>query len=569
MKVELQDPDQVDSYDQSYITQYFKHEAKNIDYTTGYKTHTHESNKPYITSYGRHEAKQPDSNGPYITQYGKHEVKNPDYTTGYKTHTHESNEPYITSYGRHEPKQPDSNTPYITQYFKQEAKNPDYITGYNSHTHESNGPYITSYGRHEAKQLDSNRPYITQYFKHEAKNSDYTTGYKTHTHESNEKLSEPYMTGGYRLAYGKQEGKNPDYITGYKTHTHESNEKLSEPYMTGGYRLAYGKHEAKNPDYTTGYKTHTHESNEPYNTVYGKQEAKQQSYNTGYKTHAHESNELYVSAYGNHEAKQPNYLVGYISAGNDPKGPPSTTSKDLEGPQSPNDRSEAFKVGFFNLDDLYVGNVMTLQFPVQVVSPFLSKKEADSIPLAMSQLPSVLQLFSIPEDSPQAKSMINSLGECESETITGETKTCANSLESMLEFVNTIIGSDAKHSILTTNKPSLTAVPLQKYTILEVSHDIDAPKWVACHPLSYPYAIYFCHYIATGTRVFKVSLAGDENGDKMEAVGICHLDTSDWNPDHIIFRQLSIKAGKNSPVCHFLPVSHLLWVPMQPSKATM
>ncbi|CAI8616916.1 unnamed protein product [Vicia faba] len=213
---------------------------------------------------------------------------------------------------------------------------------------------------------------------------------------------------------------------------------------------------------------------------------------------------------------------------------------------------------------------MTLQFPVQEVSPYLPKKEADSIPLSMSQLPSVLQLFSISEDSTQAKSMIRTLEECEGESITGETKICANSLESMLVFVNTIIGSDTKHkSILSTSKPSPTATPLQKYTILEVSHDIHAPKWVACHPLPYPYAIHYCHYIATGTKVFKVTLVGDENGDKMEALGICHLDTSDWNPDHIVFRQLGIKAGKNTPVCHFFPVNHLLWVPVEPSKATM
>ena len=414
----------------------------------------------------------------------------------------------------------------MTQYFKHEAKNPDYTTG-----------YITAYGRHQVKQSDSNGPYITQYGKHEAKNPDYTTGYITAYGRHQVKQSD--SNGPYITQYGKHEAKNLDYTTGYKSHIHESN----EPYIT-----AYGKHEAKQL-----------ETNGPYITQYGKHQAKQQ-----------ESNGDYTTAYGKQDAKQVDYLIGYVSAGNDPKGPPSTNSKDLEGHPSPNlDRTEAFKVGFFNLDDLYVGNVMTLQFPVQEVSPFLSKKEADSIPLAMSQLPSVFQLFSIPEDSPQAKSMLGSLEQCEAETITGETLTCVNSLESMLEFVDTILGSYAKHNILTTTKPSPTATPLQNYTILEVSHDIDAPKWVACHPLSYPYAIYFCHYIATGTRVFKVSLVGDANGDKMEAVGICHLDTSDWNADHIVFRQLRVTAGKNTPVCHFLPVNHLMWVPMQPSEATI
>ncbi|KEH30434.1 BURP domain protein [Medicago truncatula] len=335
------------------------------------------------------------------------------------------------------------------------------------------------------------------------------------------------------------------------THNHESN----GPYIT-----QYGKHETKQQNYITGYRTHNHESNGPYITQYGKHETKQLNYITGYMTHNHESNGPYITQYGKHETKQPNYISGYKYV-IDPKGLPSTNSvEDLPIPNL--DHTEAFKTGYFSFDDLHVGNVMTLQFPVQEVSPYLSKKEADSIPFSMSQLPSILQLFSIPEESPQAKSMRGALEECEGETVTGETKICANSLESMLEFVDTIIGSNVKYSILTTSNPSPRTTPLQKYTVLEVSHDIDVPKWVACHPLPYPYAIYYCHYIATKTKVFKVSLVSDENGDKMEALGVCHFDTSEWNPNHIIFKQLGIKAGKNSPVCHFFPVNHLMWIPI-------
>ncbi|RZB79546.1 ATP-dependent Clp protease proteolytic subunit 6, chloroplastic isoform C [Glycine soja] len=72
--------------------------------------------------------------------------------------------------------------------------------------------------------------------------------------------------------------------------------------------------------------------------------------------------------------------------------------------------------------------------------------------------------------------------------------------------------------------------------------------------------------LETAIKVFKVSL-GAENGDsKIETLGVCHLDTSDWNPNHIIFTRLGIKPGK-APVCHFFPVKHLMWVP-QPSQAT-
>ncbi|CAK8576496.1 unnamed protein product [Lathyrus sativus] len=512
LKAVLRDHKQVDSNEESYIA--------------GYRTRIHGSNEPYLTSYANHDTKKShyitgyrihaqDSNEPYLTGYTNQDAKKTDYITGYTTHTQDSNEPCLTSYSNHA------------------TKKSDYITRYRNHAHDSNKPYLNGYGNHDAMK------------------SDYITGYRTHAHDSNK----PYLTN-----YANHDAMKSDYITGYRTHAQGSN----EPYLTDS-----SNHEVKQPDYITNYRTQSHDSNKPYITNYDNHELNQPDYITGYRTHAHESNGPYITSYGKHETNQP-YITQYRPTSLNLKRLASLNSKDLEGHASPNmDRIEAFKTGYFNLDDIHVGNVMTLQFPVQEVSPYLPKKEADSIPLSKSQLPSVLQLFSISEDSTQAKSMRGTLEECEGETTTGETKICANSLESMLEFVDTIIGSNTKHNILSTSKPSPTATPLQKYTILEVSHDIHAPKWVACHPLPYPYAIYYCHYISTGIKVFKVMLVGDDNGDKMEALGICHLDTSDWNPDHVVFRQLGIKAGKNTPVCHFFPINHLLWVPVEPTKPTI
>ncbi|KAF7810898.1 BURP domain-containing protein BNM2C-like [Senna tora] len=218
------------------------------------------------------------------------------------------------------------------------------------------------------------------------------------------------------------------------------------------------------------------------------------------------------------------------------------------------------------MDDLYVGNNMTLRFPINDFPHFLSKKEAETIPFSMSQLPSLLQLFSVSEDSPQAQAMRDTLEQCEFEPLTGETKTCVSSLESMIDFVRTIIGSESHLDILTTTLPATSSVPLQNHTVLEISQDFYAPKWVACHPLPYPYAVFYCHFIGTGSKIFKVQL-GNENGEKIEALGICHLDTSEWNPDHVLFQSLGIKAGE-APVCHFFPEKHLMWVPL-PSKAAM
>ncbi|MED6193297.1 hypothetical protein PIB30_018045 [Stylosanthes scabra] len=374
----------------------------------------------------------------------------------------------------------------------------------------------------------------------------------------------------------------PNYLVGYRTSANTHDNDANKPNYLIGYRTSTHDSDANKANYLVGYITSTHDSDKDFAFW-----STNKAFNTGHKTSTHEpyitqygdlnpkgdSNEPYITQYGGGGSNKHTKDTATIQ---DSAGPYLTSyglhsKKEKGGPRSSNnvDHTEAFKVGFFAMDDLYIGNIMTLQFPVEEFSHFLSKKEADSIPFSSSQLPSVLQLFGVSEDSPQAMSMRGTIDNCEAATITGETKICATSLESMLEFVNNIIGSEEKHEILTTrtSPPSASGAPLQKYSIMEVSEDIYAPKWVACHPVPYPYAVYFCHFISTGTRVFKVLLGG-ENGDKVEALGVCHLDTSDWSPNHILFKQLGFMPGE-APVCHFFPVKHLMWVPQSSTTPTM
>ncbi|KAJ1378856.1 BURP domain [Sesbania bispinosa] len=540
LKVELRDQKQVDSDGATPV-------SSDAPYIAGYRT-THPN---YIASYITKEH----------SHVSHHETDQPSYLAGYRTTTHDSNEPYIAGYrtagGAHEANQPNYIASYITKershVSNHETNQPNYLAGYRTSTHEARQPYIAGYIStvHDSNQQvsdvkkapkesahDATKPYITQYGGNGPKNNPKES---TSAHD--------YSTKPYVTQYG---GLSPK-----KDSKESTTQDSGEPYIT-----QYGRIGSKKES------TPAQDSTKPYVTQYGDLHLKK------------EAGEQYITQYGDNapkhdpEVSTQGYEATYQKKSRESKHffmktKSEQDSEDSNGPPSPieEDHIEAFKTGFFTLDDLHVGNVMTLQFPIQEISHFLSRKEADSIPFSMSQLPSVLQLFSIPQDSPQAKSMRGTLEQCEAEPITGETKFCANSLESMLDFVDKIIGSEyVKYNILTTSHPSTSAIPLQKYTILEVSQDIDAPKWVACHPLPYSYAVYYCHFIATGSKVFKVSLGG-ENGDKMEALGICHLDTSDWSPDHILFKQLGIKPGK-APVCHYFPVKHLMWVP-QPSKATM
>nr|QKI29407.1 BURP domain-containing protein 27 [Populus davidiana x Populus alba var. pyramidalis] len=152
------------------------------------------------------------------------------------------------------------------------------------------------------------------------------------------------------------------------------------------------------------------------------------------------------------------------------------------------------------------------------------------------------------------------LTQCEAAPMEGETKFCATSLESMLDFAQATFGMDTQVKALTTNHLRKSVAPLQNYTLLEEPEEILAPKMIGCHTMPYPYVVYYCHSQEGGNRLFEISLGG-EHGDRVQATGVCHMDTSKWDPDNPSFRVLKIKPG-TAPVCHVFPADNIVWVPL-------
>ncbi|KAI3441311.1 BURP domain-containing protein [Psidium guajava] len=222
---------------------------------------------------------------------------------------------------------------------------------------------------------------------------------------------------------------------------------------------------------------------------------------------------------------------------------------------------------FFTLDDLKPGKTMPIYFPKRDPSSsprFLPREEAESIPFSSGALPHLLDRFSFSTDSPQAKAMEDTLKHCETKPVKGETKSCATSLESMLDFVHGILGGKSpRFRAISTSHLIGSSTRFQNFTIQEAPRGVPASKMVACHTLPYPYAVFYCHSQESENKVFEVVLAG-ENGDRVKAVAVCHLDTSQWNRDHPSFRVLGIEPG-TLPVCHFFPADNLVWVPIAPA----
>nr|XP_023923637.1 BURP domain-containing protein 9-like isoform X2 [Quercus suber] len=535
-------------------------DAKNLGNVGGYAAaysygSKQDAKDSYITAYQTRK----DAKDNYITAYTKQDAKD-GYVTPYGTKDASKNS--RMEHKKHGEVEDGANNLKQGKVENRKKMDQPYIAGYNKNR-EAN--YITSSTSQATK--DS---YITKY---ETKEASKNSGMEHKKHVTNKKeMDQPYIAGynrnkeaNYFTSYGTKEDAKDNYITAYTRQDAKNSYITQYGDASKNSRMDHQEHDGvedvtnqKEMDqpYIAGYKK---DAKDNYMAQYGtRQEAKESP--------IQESDQSYIAGYRNkQEVKESNYITSYGDREESKSSVIEHENNMTTKPSSHMDHLGAFKSGFFTMDDLFVGNIMPLYFPIQELSEFLPREEADSIPFSMPQLPNVLQLFSIPIDSPNARAMEDTLQQCEATPITGETKLCATSLESMLAFVHSIMGSWANLNVLTTKHPTMSTALTQNYDVLRVSKELYAPKWVACHPLPYPYKIFFCHFIEN-TKIFKVLLGG-ENGHKVEAVAVCHMDTSDWDPNHILFRQLGVKPG-SSPLCHFLPKYHLVWVP-SPTTASI
>ncbi|KAL9239831.1 hypothetical protein vseg_014114 [Gypsophila vaccaria] len=208
---------------------------------------------------------------------------------------------------------------------------------------------------------------------------------------------------------------------------------------------------------------------------------------------------------------------------------------------------------FFLVKDLtHPGTRMKLHFLMGAQeAKFMPRQLANSVPFSSNKLPQILKFFNVHPTSANAKMIEETITLCESKPIKGEAKSCKTTLESMVNYVKSRLGSQIK--ALSTEIDKETK---QEYRI-ESARKIESEKNTVCHKMVYPYAVFFCHTLSK-TDAYQVSLI-DSNGKNVRAVAVCHKDTSPWNPGHIAFQVLKVKPG-GVPVCHFLDADAMIWV---------
>ncbi|KAF3780992.1 BURP domain-containing protein 17 [Nymphaea thermarum] len=188
---------------------------------------------------------------------------------------------------------------------------------------------------------------------------------------------------------------------------------------------------------------------------------------------------------------------------------------------------------------------------------FLPRQQAEAIPFASSNLTAILKMFSIQPHTEHASLTRQTLADCEMPALKGEVKYCATSLESLIDFIVSEFGTSEIHAAVTSVVNREEEVKARSYKVGVSGGRLMSHKVVTCHGMMFPCAVFYCHNFA-GTRPYMVPLVADD-GSRVNAIALCHFDTSNWNPRHASFRLLGVKPG-TVPICHFI-LKDLAWVP--------
>ena len=119
---------------------------------------------------------------------------------------------------------------------------------------------------------------------------------------------------------------------------------------------------------------------------------------------------------------------------------------------------------FFLMNDLRPGTSMKLHFTrTSPVTAFLPRSLAKIIPLSLKKLPEILSVFSIRSNTVEAEVPKKILRECEEPAAIGESRYCATSLESMVDFSTSQLKT--RNELAISIEISKEETPMQHYTI--------------------------------------------------------------------------------------------------------
>ncbi|GLJ42959.1 hypothetical protein SUGI_0891430 [Cryptomeria japonica] len=155
---------------------------------------------------------------------------------------------------------------------------------------------------------------------------------------------------------------------------------------------------------------------------------------------------------------------------------------------------------------------------------FLPHKIAQNVPFHSQKLMSLVEAFHIPPTGSELliQEMASTLNIWEAPPSSIETRRCVISIESMAEFVSSVIANHSvgmvEGSVSSTTKLSNSVVTVKAAKLLSPT----SLKHVACHSMIFPFRVYYCHYVKS-TEMYLVALEDEKSGVVQTAECGCRM----------------------------------------------
>ncbi|CAL4975681.1 unnamed protein product [Urochloa decumbens] len=374
-----------------------------------------------------------------------------------------------------------------------------------------------------------------------------TTSYESQGQEDSRKVTTSYGSLGEELSkvttsYGSQvDGVSRKVMVSYGSQVEEDSRKVDTPYGTQG---------EDSRKVTTSYRSQVDGDSRKVTTSYGSQ--------------GKEDSRKVIASYGSqgkdHSLK---ITISNSQQSGGEKGEASEGHRH-DHAHSHNDGNKLADVFFFQ-DVLRPGSMITPTIPPTTFLPtLLQRREADSLPFSTKRLDDILAMFA-PTSLAMADEIRWTLDTCEHPwPLPGEKAGCATSLESLAKLPAALLGTRDVHAFSGDMPidPAGTTARRERHKVTAVRKLSESPVAAACHDLTYPYAVFYCH-TTSPAAAYMVTLEAEDGGSaapEMEALAVCHLDTSQWSPRHPFLVAHNLRPG-DVAVCHFLSKLSMIWVP--------
>jgi hypothetical protein len=217
---------------------------------------------------------------------------------------------------------------------------------------------------------------------------------------------------------------------------------------------------------------------------------------------------------------------------------------------------------FFFHDVIRPGSIITPTIPPTTSLPsLLPRREADALPFSTERFIDILDMFA-PTSDAMGKEIWWTLDTCENpQLLPGEKAACATSLESLAKLPATLLRTRNIYAFSgdMPTDPIGTSAQRGRYNVTAVRKLSESLTAATCHDLTYPYAVFYCHTTNPVATYLVKLVAQHGRVPAMEALVVCHLNTSLWSPRHPFLVAHSLKPG-DAVVCHFLSKLSIVWV---------